>query len=235
MSQEITGGKRMGVKDTAVKYTAVSRPQLNKQALVKGGLGAIFLLALLVVWLSPAEKTLGNGIKAVYVHVSLTWAGLAGFVTAALLALAQLLTGRQELASWRVTVGWVAFGFYLAGVTASAIASQVNWGAVFWQEPRMVTSLNVLAVALIVQIGNFFFPWWRLRAGLSLLLPFFIFWANFSAPLVLHPANPIRSSDATSIRLTFLVMFLLVATAEGLLVWLARPQFSPKNRSAGSA
>lgn len=214
--------------------TTIPKQQFSRQALVKAGLATILLLALLVVLFGPAEKTLGNGIKAVYVHVSLTWAGLAGFVTAALLALAQLLTRQPRLESWRKTVGWVAFGFYLAGVAASAIASQVNWGAVFWQEPRMVTSLNVLAVALIVQLGNIFFPWRSLRAGLSLLLPAFIFWANFSAPLVLHPANPIRSSDATGIRLTFLTMFLLMVAAEGLLVWLAHPQFSPKNhRSAG--
>ncbi len=208
----------------ATKETAVSRNEINYTTLAKSALGVIFLLALLIVWLGPAERTLGNGIKAVYVHVSLTWAGLAGFVAAALLGLVQLFTRRPRLDSWRVTVGWVAFGFYLAGVGMSALASQVNWGAVFWQEPRMVTSLNVLAAALIVQMGNFFFPWWWLRAVLSVLLPGFVFWANFTTPLVLHPGDPIGSSEATGIQLTFLAMFVLMALAEGVLVWLVRPQ-----------
>lgn len=209
----------MATKDTAVSYHDIESKTIAKRAL-----GLILLLALLLLWLSPAERTLGNGIKAVYVHVSLTWAGLAGFVAAALLGLAQLVARRPRWDSWRVTVGWVAFGFYLAGVAASALASQVNWGAVFWQEPRMVTSLNVLAAALIVQMGNFFFPWWWLRAALSLLLPGFVLWVNFTTPLVLHPRDPIGSSEATGIQLTFLAMFVLMALAEGVLVWLIRPQ-----------
>ncbi len=207
-----------------IEETAQWRGSLNTKAVAGGALITIGILAVLLVWLGPAERTLGNGIKAVYVHVSLTWAGLAGFVAAALLGLVQLVARRPRWDSWRVTVGWVAFGFYLAGVAMSAVASQVNWGAVFWQEPRMVTSLNVLAAALIVQMGNFFFPWWSLRATLSLLLPGFILWANFTTPLVLHPRDPISTSEATGIQLTFLAMFVLMALAEGVLVWLVKPQ-----------
>ena len=177
------------------------------------------LLAVLLVNLSPDERTLGSGIKAVYVHVSLTWSGMAGFSLAALLGVATLLGRTPFWDRWRQTVGWVALVYYGAGLASSAIASQVNWGAVFWAEPRMVTSLNVLAAALIVQTANLFFPWQWLRALLSILLPFFVVWANASTSLVLHPENAIGSSDATAIQLTFAGMFLLVFLSELIVVW----------------
>ncbi|MCB8920572.1 MAG: hypothetical protein H6662_03220 [Ardenticatenaceae bacterium] len=202
----------------ATKEAAQWRSPVNTNVLAGGALVTIGILAVLLVWLGPDEKTLGSGIKAVYVHVSLTWAGLLGFVTAALIGLAQLITRGQSLNGWRRTVGWVAFGFYVAGVAASALASQLNWGAVFWQEPRMVTSLNMLAVALIVQVAQSYFPRWWLQAALSVLLPVLIFWANLSAPLVLHPDNAVRNSTATGIQLTFLGMMALMAAAEGIVV-----------------
>ena len=85
----------------------------------------------------------------------------------------------------------------------------------------MVTSLNVLAVALLVQTAALFIPSLRLRGLLSIALPAFIVWSNVNAPLVLHPGSAVRDSAAPSIQLTFLGMFLLAVTAEGILVWLA--------------
>jgi len=35
----------------------------------------LVVLGMLVVWLAPAERTLGEGIRWVYVHVALVWAG----------------------------------------------------------------------------------------------------------------------------------------------------------------
>ncbi|MCA9973365.1 MAG: hypothetical protein KC425_24265, partial [Anaerolineales bacterium] len=148
-----------------------------------------------------------------------TYTGMAGFGVAGLLGLGELLLRRPWGAPRRL-IGWVAFGFYLSGVATSALASQVNWGAVFWQEPRMVTSLNILAVALLVQLAALF-PWGWLPALLSVLLPPAIVWANRSARLVLHPPNAIRDSDATGIQLAFLGMFVLCFLAAAVITWYA--------------
>lgn len=180
----------------------------------------IVCLAALLVWLGPDEKTLGAGIKAVYVHVSLTWAGLAGFIVAGVLGVGTMIWQRHDVDRWRQTVGWVAFGFYLAGVAMSILASKINWGAVFWREPRMATSFNVLAVALVFLTANLLMPWRWLRGLLSALLPVLIIWANMRAALVLHPGNAVRASTAASIQLTFLAMFVLALAVEGILIWL---------------
>ena len=41
---------------------------------------AIAPLGALLVWLAPAERTLGDGIRWVYAHVGLVWAGGAELV-----------------------------------------------------------------------------------------------------------------------------------------------------------
>ena len=182
-------------------------------------LAGVVITAVSLLYLAPEEKTVGSGIRAVYVHVALIWTGLAGLVAAGLLGLALLLTGRPRLAAWLPTVGWVGFAFYAAGVAMSAIASKVNWGNIFWQEPRMMVALNNLALTVLVLALNIWLPWPRLRGLLHALLPLAIVWTTRRAPLVLHPQNPIFSSDALGIQVTFLGLFGLTAVVAAWIVW----------------
>ena len=108
----------------------------------------------------------------------------------------------------------------IGGVGMSALASRVNWGAVFWDEPRMRISLNMLAVALLALSANLVLPWPRLRGLVNLLLPVVIVWANRTAPLVLHPANAVGDTTSMLIRLTFAATLALAVFALGVVVWL---------------
>ena len=176
-------------------------------------------VALLIAF-GPEERTLGGGIRSVYLHVGLIWAGLFGFGVTAVLGIGVLLTGKPTWHRWLATVSWVALGFYAAGVFMSMIASADNWGSVFLQEPRMAAALNGLAVATILLILGSWQPWPRLRGALSASIIFVLLWLNLRADLVLHPRNPITNSEATPIQLTFLlvtVLFVLLAT---WVVWL---------------
>jgi len=47
-------------------------------------------------------------------------------------------------------------------------------------------------------------------------------WYTFSIPLVLHPRNPIRTSDSPAIQLTFAAMFGLMLLAGVWVVWYIR-------------
>lgn len=171
---------------------------------------------LLLLLLGPEERTLGGGIRSVYVHVGLIWTGLVGFVVTAVLGLGLLITQKPAWLSWLSPVSWVALGFYAAGVFMSMVASADNWGAVFLQEPRMAASLNGLAVATILLILGSWQPWLRVRGALSASIIFILFWFNFSAELVLHPRDPITTSEATPIQFTFLFVTVLFV---GLAVW----------------
>ncbi|MCA9998552.1 MAG: hypothetical protein KDE56_22470 [Anaerolineales bacterium] len=184
--------------------------------LVLGGLiTAVFFL----LYLAPEEATLKSGIRAVYIHVALTWTGMVGFVLAGVLGLVVMVTANKASASWLQTLGWVAFGFYLAGVAMSAVASKVNWGGVFWQEPRMKTALNGLALAAIILIVIMWMPQIRLQGLLQAIIPLSITWMTYRTPLVLHPGNPIFSSEATGIQATFIGMFLLFAAIAAWIIW----------------
>ena len=186
---------------------------------------AILITAGLLLWFAPEEQTLGGGIKSVYVHVALIWVGMAGLTLAGFIGLGVIIWANEQLSSWMQTVGWVAFAFYAAGVGMSVLASKVNWGNVFWQEPRMRAALNTLAVVLIVEVVIDWVPWIRLRGVMSAGLVAMLAWTTLAAPLVLHPSDPIRTSSSSAIQLTFLGLFLLCALAAVWLVWRLRLKF----------
>ena len=183
------------------------------------GMGVIGVVTAVLLLVAPEEATLGAGIRSVYVHVALIWVGLAGFVIAGLLGVGLLVTGYERLYLWLRTIGWMGVGFFAAGMATSALASQVNWGAVFWQEPRMRSSSTSLTIAVIVLVAIDWFPWLRLKGALVTAVPLIFFWLTARTELVLHPDNPILTSDSVGIQATFAGLFVLVGLAAALLVW----------------
>ncbi|HRJ40590.1 MAG: hypothetical protein KJZ86_13805 [Caldilineaceae bacterium] len=177
---------------------------------------AVAVAALL--WLAPAERTLGTGMRSVYLHVGLIWAGIAGFTVAGLLGLWIVLWDDARLERWAQIIGWVACAFFAAGFLSSMLASSINWGGVFLAEPRNVSALMVLSVALIVQIWGSWPVWTRLKGALRVALVAIFTWSNLTTPLVLHPQNPIRTSTSTAIQYAFLGIFLIFFLAGALVV-----------------
>ncbi len=178
----------------------------------------LVILMMLTVWFSPDEKTMGAGIKPVYVHVALTWAGMLGLLLAGIMGLAVLLTNRQGWHDWMETIFWVSLIYFMLGVVVSFVAAKVNWGAIDLQEPRTVAGLQFSAIALIVKIVGGWFPWNRLRALLNVLLLAVLWWTTASAPLVLHPAQPVRDAGSTGIQLGFALLTGLMVLAGGWIV-----------------
>lgn len=176
-------------------------------------LGGIIFLAAVVLWLAPAEQTLGSGITSVYVHVALTWTGMTGLIIAAVLGLGAALFGRPGLQDWGHVIGWVGLGMFAAGLLVSALAAGINWGNVFWQEPRFNSALQILAVGLIVQIVNSLSLSYRLRGLLQALPAVLLVWLTTITPLVLHPGNAARTSPSAAIRFTFFGLFVLCCLA----------------------
>ncbi|MFQ5637924.1 MAG: hypothetical protein ACE5IR_07990 [bacterium] len=178
----------------------------------------VVFAAIVVVWLAPAERSLGHGMKTVYIHVTFIWAGMLGFVAAGFVGLLAIFKPRPELMLWLKNISWVAFGWFAAGTATSVLAAKVNWGAMNWGEPRLQSSLQFLAVALLVLTIYGFLKNDRVGGGLSTLLAFFMMWQILGAPLVLHPDSPIRLSDSSAIQMTFLTMFMLNCLGVALIV-----------------
>ncbi len=182
------------------------------------GLTFLAVALALLFWLAPAERTLGTGMRSVYLHVGLIWTGIAGFSIGGLLGLLVFLRNDAQLDGWAQTVGWVACGFFAAGFLSSMLASSINWGGVFLAEPRNLSALMVLCVALIVQIWGSWPVSPRLKGLFRVALVAIFIWSNLTTPLVLHPQNPIRTSTSQAIQYAFLGIFLLFSLAAALLV-----------------
>ncbi len=185
-------------------------------------LAGLVIVSTLVVIFAPQERTLGDGIKIVYVHVAVTWTALLAIAAWGLLGLGVALTDHPRLYSWLTTIRPLAFGIYLVSAVLGMLSSKINWGAVGWLEPRMQATLSTLAVAIVVVVLNAWLPARRIQGVLGALMLAYTYWAIFSSPLVLHPENPIMSSDSGAIKLTFFICFALVLAIAAWILWYLR-------------
>jgi len=182
-------------------------------------LGGILSLAAILLIVAPAEQTLGEGIRSVYIHVAFTWAGMIGLFVAGILGLATAITDHKALLDWAKTIGWVALAMFAAGLVMSILAARINWGAVFWQEPRTNSALEILALGFIVQFMATLPIPDRLKGVLFLLLAAFLIYSVSSTERVLHPGNAARTSPSATIRFTFLGLFLLLTGAAAWIIF----------------
>lgn len=162
----------------------------------------------LVLALSPGERTLGAGIKPVYLHVSITWVGMLLLLVCGLLGLAVAITGHERLTAWLAVLSKAAFGLYGLGFLVSMVASYVNWGGVPLREPRVLTALNVLAAAAFGLVLTNWLPQRRLKGLLGTLPAGVMVFSVTSSRMVLHPDSPVSTSPL-GIRSTFYGMFFL--------------------------
>jgi hypothetical protein len=185
-------------------------------------LALLVLAAALLVLLAPAEATIGQGIRIVYIHVALIWTGLLLLLVAGLLGLAVLIAGPGRLAIWMQLVAYTGLGFFAAGVLTSLAAEIVNWGGIAWREPRTAANLNLLAVAVIIGVANTLLPNPRLRGALNLLLAVAAVWITVTTELQLHPANAVGTATSSAIQLTFYGLAALCLLVAACLILYAR-------------
>ena len=103
---------------------------------------SIFVAASFLIWLASQERTLGQGIKIVYLHAGLIWAGMVNFSFAGFLGLAVTFSAEKKIQARTQTIGWVALLLFATGIGRSIVAAKINWEAFFWSEPRMIASLQ---------------------------------------------------------------------------------------------
>ena len=181
-------------------------------------LAILTIVAALLVITAPAEATIGEGIRIVYIHVALIWTGMLILLAAGLLGLLVLLIGPSRAAEWMRIVAWVGLAFFAAGVITSLAAEIQNWGGIAWREPRTAANLNLLAVVVIVQVVNTWLSSPRLQGGLNLLLAGIVIWVTITTEVQLHPANAVGDATSRAIQLTFYGLTLICLLAA---VWIA--------------
>ncbi|TAK13868.1 MAG: hypothetical protein EPO32_03675 [Anaerolineae bacterium] len=174
--------------------------------------------ALLLAVLAPEEKTLGDGIRVVYVHVALTWTGMLLLGGTALLGLAVVAVPRPAWAAFQRRLYGVALAFFALGYGMSMLASLVNWGGVPIREPRFITSMNVLVIGVIAWFLADLFENPRLAGLLRAAPVLFLVWSVQTSTVVLHPASAVNTAPP-GIRYTFLGMFAIMLALAAWGLW----------------
>jgi hypothetical protein len=183
------------------------------------GLGVI---SFVLLWLSPAERTLGQTVKLVYLHGALVRTALILFAISLLVNLVALIGGRSGWLAWGKALIWTAVVLWLIHTLFSTITTYAVWGVfIAWFEPRTrftftvaVVGLVIVAVAHLVGDDRFSSLGFVALAGLTLALP-----PRLGA--VQHPLKAISSSPSNAIRVYYTAIWVISLFMAALLaIWL---------------
>jgi hypothetical protein len=190
----------------------------------------------LVLLLMPAEKTIGQVIRIVYLHGALSRAGMLGFLLAGLLGLAYLVRPYQILGQWSRALLISGWAFWAAHFIVSMPATRLTWGPwIAWGEPRVTMTLQVIAAGLLVILVTWLLKDIRFAAAANLL--FAIAFALLAARtgVLRHPLDPIGSSPSAALRLIYLVLLIPVAGSMLLVAWRAAARSLIQSAEVGTA
>ncbi len=176
-------------------------------------LSVFVVSALAVDWFAPAEQTLGNFVKLIYLHAALVFVSLVMYSGVGLLGLLYLVTSRDVFLKWALPAKQVALIFWFVYIVTSMISMKLIWGAVVWAEPRFVLAVSAFVVLLGIYLLSIAFETPRLVSVLNLSMAAAIWILISRIPRILHPGSAIRSSPSLAIKLSTLAVSLLLLAA----------------------
>jgi len=174
--------------------------------------GAVLLTAVLA-WLAPAEATLGEAVKLVYVHAALMWVGFGLLTFGGAAGVLYALRRNEALIVWSSGTAVAGIMMLIATGLMGMLTAKITWGAVFWAEPRMLMLGQILGAGLIATLAG------RISGSKSVTGA-----ANFGLAVVawvlvirteriIHPVSPIFRSDSTAIKVFPLLITAMIAFA----------------------
>jgi hypothetical protein len=172
-----------------------------------------FLLIGLFALFGPLEKTLGINIRIVYFHGAWVWVGLTAFGTAALAGLAACLFRQTAWHRLSRSLALTALIFWLTYLPISMLLMKLNWGGMFFDEPRWKVPFAFVVIALLLQGGLFLLEIDWISSATNFFFAAALFWSLNQAVNILHPDSPIFESNSISIKVFFVLLFLLTLLA----------------------
>jgi hypothetical protein len=187
------------------------------------GIVLTVVLLAVVTALSPAERTLGTNARLVYFHGAWVWAGKLAFGAAAVCGLIGLLKRSRTWQLWSLALGWTGMFFWLTYLPLSLWIQQVNWGGIFWDEPRLRIPLMFGVIGLLLQTGMVLLEELRLVSLVNVIFGAALWYFLGNIQNVLHPDSPILTSNSLQIQLFFFALTGLSILFGGLLAGLLFP------------
>lgn len=175
----------------------------------------------IVLLLAPLDRVLGGISRPVYLHGAMVWVALASFTIAGIAGAGHLVTGRPVYYRWSQGIERSAILFWAGYLPISALAADLAWNGVFWTEPRWAMAAQILIAAVAFQVGGALLVNPRISSALNAIMAGVAWWLLTHTPLIIHPDNPIGTSNSTGIKLAFAVLVILCGLAALLLArWL---------------
>ena len=184
---------------------------LLRRQLIIPSLLVLALLIVLVAVLAPADKTLGERVKMVYVHGAVIRVVLAMFVLSGLLGFVYIFMSRAALFDWSRALQEAALALWILYVAISTITTIQTWGAIAWFEPRWTVTLQMTGLAPIAYLAGVVLKNKTIAAALNAIVAAVMLLLLSQAQLVLHPIDPIGTSGDAAIQLSYFIMLVLWA------------------------
>lgn len=181
--------------------------------------GGLLLALAVLLWLSPAEATLGNAVKIVYLHGALQRVAVLAYLVAGALGLAQFIWTRAPLVYWTQAAMEIALLLWIGHFVVSLPAQVLAWGGITLNEPRVASALWIMVGTLAVYgIARWMHQplWLAVAAILNAVVVLVILRGAIN---VLHPFNPIFGSDSPAIIGFYLAITFVITVLALLMVY----------------
>jgi hypothetical protein len=165
--------------------------------------GALLLVLGAVLLWAPAEATLGNVVKIVYLHGALERVSVAAYLAAGALGLAYIASRRDPIARWVRAVAETAIVFWIAQAVVSLPAQVLAWGAIVWNEPRVLGALWIAGLTGLTYLVARWIndaAWLALVAVVNAVLVALVL---RGAVNIVHPPDAIAASDSVEIKIAY--------------------------------
>lgn len=195
-----------------------SNPARSIRSYLPAALIGLLILDGLLLWLSPAEQTLGQVVKLVYMHGALISTCMIAFVVAGALGLLWLLVRKMGLLRWLTALQRATAVTWVIYLLSSMWVTYMAWGvAIAWGEPRVAATIRVTLAVAVILIVTEIVKMPLLTAGGNVLLAVVVMVIIENAGVIRHPIDPIGTSNSASIQWFYAGIMLTTIAALGVL------------------
>jgi len=205
-----------------------SNPARPLRAYLPAALIGLLILDGLLLWLSPAEQTLGQVVKLVYLHGALISTCMIGFIVAGILGLIWFIVRKTVLLRWLMALQRATAVTWVIYLLSSMWVTYMAWGvAIAWGEPRVAATIRVTLTVAVILIVTEIVKMPLLTAAGNALLGIVVMVIIESAGVIRHPIDPIGASNSASIQWFYAGIMLTTIAALGALIALIHRRTRP--------
>lgn len=181
----------------------------SQSNLIKSIIGTTLLIALILIFL-PAEKTLGEVIKLVYLHAALVQSGLLLFMAAGVLGLADLIKAKNRLYAWASAAQKMAIIMWALYMLSSMIVTYLSWGvAIAWEEPRVQMSIRIMVIAIVFFLVSIWLKNRKISDIINMITAILVMLLSLTTVNIRHPNNPVGTSDSFLYAISYYFVLIL--------------------------